>query len=830
MSDTTTSSRLWDLLPAVLRGEDMESGGVLQALLAVISGDVDAEERQIWGFYDDLFIETCDDWVVPYIGELVANDLLYDASRHDDARTATELFADLAPNDLRAPVAARARADVARTIYYRRRKGTPAMLEELARNVTGWPVHLVECFELLDWPQHLTHLRRQAALLDVRSPERCERAVGAFSDAVRTVDVRLPRLGGTHGSVVAAGVAGVSSVTDDPVLVDSEPTDPVTPPYHPRTAAFFAWRLQASPLVWLQPKASATCAFGWSFSPLGNPSPLFSRWRREGDESGLATEWQVPQPIRRTFFAADLDAYRDTPPTRPPFTRLYGEFADPSGASTELAPEDSVAVFRNGQFVGPTIDPTSPVVTFAPQVTCMRLDPWPAVQPAGAVVGIDVVTGRLVLGTGFTGAGDPTTDLAVAYHPGQAAGHGGGGYDRSAWLVPAATVIGTASLPILRFTVGTRPRPPTMPAPDHPTVTAAIQAWVNAGRPPCVIRIEDSGTYALPSTTILEDGSWLVIEAANGERPHLRTVGTGWKIDVTVPPGDRDRQATLTLSGLLVEGWVDLVGELARLRLWHTTLVPGRSLDEDGTPATRQPSVVAEPAVGHTQLRIEIAFSILGPIRAPAVAEGVWLLDSVVDGMDFESGAPAPFGGPALVGPTGGLDDPGPPLVAERSTVIGGLHVARLEASEVIVTGPVTVQRTQEGCVRFSYVADGSVTPRRYRCQPEMTADAAAAAAVRIALAADPTLSPLMQAAVAATARATVVAALVPAFTSRGYGHPAYGQLHRSTPPEITRGAEDGSEMGALCHLKQSQREDNLRLRLAEYLPFGLDPALVYVT
>ena len=43
------------------------------------------------------------------------------------------VFADLAPHDLRAPIAARARADVARTIYYRRRKGTPAMLEELAR-------------------------------------------------------------------------------------------------------------------------------------------------------------------------------------------------------------------------------------------------------------------------------------------------------------------------------------------------------------------------------------------------------------------------------------------------------------------------------------------------------------------------------------------------------------------------------------------------------------------------------------------------------------------------------------------------------------------------
>jgi hypothetical protein len=36
--------------------------------------------------------------------------------------------------------------------------------------------------------------------------------------------------------------------------------------------------------------------------------------------------------------------------------------------------------------------------------------------------------------------------------------------------------------------------------------------------------------------------------------------------------------------------------------------------------------------------------------------------------------------------------------------------------------------------------------------------------------------------------------------------------------------------MGAYCHLKQFQRESNLRIRLEEYLPFGLDAGLIYVT
>ena len=43
-------------------------------------------------------------------------------------------------------------------------------------------------------------------------------------------------------------------------------------------------------------------------------------------------------------------------------------------------------------------------------------------------------------------------------------------------------------------------------------------------------------------------------------------------------------------------------------------------------------------------------------------------------------------------------------------------------------------------------------------------------------------------------------------------------------------GAEDGSEMGAFCVLKQAQRESNLRLRLDEYLPVGLEAGIIYVT
>jgi hypothetical protein len=71
---------------------------------------------------------------------------------------------------------------------------------------------------------------------------------------------------------------------------------------------------------------------------------------------------------------------------------------------------------------------------------------------------------------------------------------------------------------------------------------------------------------------------------------------------------------------------------------------------------------------------------------------------------------------------------------------------------------------------------------------------------------------------------------LAPEFTSERYGLPGYAQLRLGTPCQIRTGAENGSEMGVFSHLQQPQRAANLRIRLDEYLPFGLDAGLIFVT
>jgi hypothetical protein len=53
----------------------------------------------------------------------------------------------------------------------------------------------------------------------------------------------------------------------------------------------------------------------------------------------------------------------------------------------------------------------------------------------------------------------------------------------------------------------------------------------------------------------------------------------------------------------------------------------------------------------------------------------------------------------------------------------------------------------------------------------------------------------------------------------------------RSSPVRRDQaGAEDGSEMGVFSLLQQPQREANLRIALDEYLRFGLEAGIFFVT
>ena len=174
--------RLYELMPAIYRMRDADQGYPLKALLAVIEEQVNVVEDNIGQLYENWFIETAEEWAVPYIGDLIGYRPVHDAGEPGDIQTAQEQ----ARNKILTP-----RSDVANTIRYRRRKGTVALLELLAEGVAGWPARAVEFYRLLGWMQNINHPHlERARTVDMRQGDALDLLDGPFDAAAHTVDVR----------------------------------------------------------------------------------------------------------------------------------------------------------------------------------------------------------------------------------------------------------------------------------------------------------------------------------------------------------------------------------------------------------------------------------------------------------------------------------------------------------------------------------------------------------------------------------------------------------------------------------------------------------------
>ena len=242
---------LYELLPAIYRIRDGDQGESLKALLSVIAEQTAVLEENLDQYYDDQFIETCAEWVVPYIGDLIGNRTLHGV----------------------APKVTSRRAEVANTIAYRRRKGTATMLEQLARDVTGRPARVVEFFQLLATTQFMNHLRPQNHYApDLRQWETLERLNTAFDTVAHTVEVRRIATDGGRYNIPNIGI--------------------------------FLWRLGAYPLEW-SPAVALFADRRFMFSPLGNNTPLFTDPVPEETITHLAEPINVPMPISRRV----LDKY-----------------------------------------------------------------------------------------------------------------------------------------------------------------------------------------------------------------------------------------------------------------------------------------------------------------------------------------------------------------------------------------------------------------------------------------------------------------------------------------------------------------------------------------
>ncbi len=682
-----SSERLYELLPAIYRLRDADQGYPLRDLIELMAREGRVVEADLAALYDNWFVESCADWVVPYIGDLLAIVPLADTG--------------FSP-----------RAEVANTLGYRRRKGTAALLEQLARDVTGWPARVVEHFERLATTQYLNHTRPHnlswTSLGDANALELLTRpSDGPFERVTHTAEVR--RIAPRRGR------------------------------YNIHEVAIHLFRLGAYPLTRVPARAVDGSGRRFTFSPLGNDAPLFNQPRSEADPADFAAELNVPVPIRRRA--------------------LHHATGDYYGA------EASIRLWLDGTEV--ELDP----------IVACHLQDW-ARQPEAGQVGIDPALGRLALPEG-----ESAEEAEVSFSYGFPANLGGGPYRREESFT---RIVGELTLQV-GGTVDPGDPPP------FDTVDEAITEWQNAGQPSAVIAIHDSRTYRETLALSIPDEGRLELRAADGERPLLELEG---ELDVT-----GGEASTFEINGLLVAGIdgggaIRVGGTLDRLTLRHCTLVPGLGFV---APAGDPPPPFEPVAPGAASLIVEsaqaevlIERSILGPIESSPEAE-IEIRHSILDAGDPASSA---YGGVSGE-PFGG------PLVLSAVTVVGTIDTRQMTLGEnSLFLGLVTVERRQQGCLRFSFVLPGSRVPRRYRCQPVIPPGSSAAE------------------------RARLTDRVRPAFTSLTYGNPAYAQLDRRTASAIERGGESGSEMGAYFSLKTPQRLDNLNRRLGEYLRAGLEVGL----
>jgi len=725
--------RLYDLLPVVHRRRDSEQGWPLRALLQVIAEQVNVVEDDIRQLYENWFIETSQDWVVPYIGDLLGYQPVHEAGEPGDVST----LEGQQRNKIVIP-----RREVANTIRYRRRRGTLALLELLAGDVAGWPARAVEFYPLLGQAQRLAHLRpERGRTIDLRRRSALDRLDGPFDRQAHTVDVRR---------IVSHQTVGR---------------------YNVPSVGIFVWRLNAYSVTSTQ----ATCLEDvgphcFTFSILGNDTALYTNSLPETDPTHIAEEINLPVPIRRRAFEDSMRRY-------------YGE-----GKSLQIW-------IGSSRRAGGQLQPVR-----LEQLIAADLTDW-QYRPRRGQVAVDPVLGRIAFPPSQLPSG-----VWVSYYYGFSADIGGGEYNRPILqaAAPADQPDVHDDMPAL-FQVGAG-------APFN-SIERALDAWsqVKEQRPHAVIEIIDNGVYSEQLEILLNQGQSLQIRASNRKRPVLylldRQKNRPDSLTVTGESG-----GCFTLDGLLITGrGIHVEGVLDEVNIRHCTLVPGWELHHDCEP--HRP---AEPSleIYKTAASVYIEHSIIGSIQVyqdevQTDPMRLHISDSILDATSFEREA---LGAPnwPLAHAT---------LTIIRSTVFGQIQTHAITLAEnCIFMGLITVARRQIGCMRFCYAPPGSRTPRRYNCQPDLVDKI-----VDLDYAAAPDADRLR-------ARDNERLRVRPQFNSVRYGMPSYCQLAQTCAIEITRGADDESEMGVFHDLFQPQRAANLRARLDEYMPAGMEAGIIYAS
>ncbi len=617
--------------------------GPLQSLLMLLGEQLAAVAYDIDQLYDDQFIETCADWVIPYIGDLIGYQSVKGISAAVD----------------------NPRAEMAETISLRRRKGTVLVLEQLARDVTGWSAHAVEFFRILGDTQYMNHIRPGNHYApDLRRWQPGLYIDTGFDRTAHRVDVRHIESRRGRYNIQDIGIflwsLGAYSITDAPAT----------------------------------PAPSAAGQLCYRASPLGMDIPLFHRAVPQGEEiTDPAEPVNVVDRLRRRVLCDDI--------SKGVGAAYYGL-------------NNSLTLYLDGQPVNPY------------QLRVANLSgadgSWANLPSPGSFAAvIDPELGRIALPAPASGGKPPV--LTVSYYYGFNADMGGGEYARGdsflvtdpAWIIPFpdpsfATLQDALDKAIAKFALN-----------GQVAVEIAGSGTV-ALAGPLAVDLPAGATLELRAAdlarpTLILDGSLTITGDASSAfilNGLVLAAGAGMvPVDLPATPA-----ALLHVPLARPSGADNLLGQLG---LSHCTLVPGWSVGPDGEPLhAAAPALIVEPSsVAMTGQR-----AILGALRISPFATASFS-DSIVDATDRTLVA---YAAPDGSGGCGALTLIGCTVVGKvhatlLTLVSDSIFWAALAPGDAAPwISALVADRKQEGCVRFSFLPYHAVTPRRFECVEQVLA------------------------------------------------------------------------------------------------------------